>query len=444
MKDKKIKHLSHLKNNSCKKLQSLHEHAEKILMENSIAIKKARASDIRKILHELNIHQIELEAQNEELQIAYAELEESRNRYINLFDFSPIGYFILNQNGLIDEVNLTGANLLGIERCYLLKTSLFRFIADEFHDIFYHHRKRAYDTELQQICELKFIKKDKTHFYAQLNSTLIKHEVENTSRLQIAVTDITSRHQMEEEANQQKKELTHFSQLYVAGKMATEIAHELNQPLTAILLYAEGCLNKLPKNLVSEDIFQILERVIIQANRAGKIIHRLNAFLKKEQLKKNTLININCIVKDTLHLMEHEIARCCAEIQLELADNLPLIKADSIQLQQVILNIIRNAIEAMHTTKIRTFKLNIQTYLNSQNKIVIYIIDNGPGIPENDLQKIFNSFFTTKTQNMGIGLTICRSIIEAHNGDICVMPNDGKGAKFRILLPIADFVEINN
>ena len=144
--------------------------AEELLRQRPGEIETIPGEDVKELIHELRVHQIELEMQNEELRQAQVELEESRTRYLDLYDFAPIGYFTFDQEGLILEVNVAAADLLGMERSYLLKRGFSRFIAPDYQDAFYLHRRRVLESAAKQTCELKLIKKDGKPFYTQLES----------------------------------------------------------------------------------------------------------------------------------------------------------------------------------------------------------------------------------------------------------------------------------
>jgi PAS domain S-box-containing protein len=177
--------------------------AEKLLDKNPEAIQSMLPEDIQKLVHELNIHQIELEMQNEELRRAQEEIVESRNRYSDLYDFAPIGYFIFDKAGLIVEVNLTGADLLGIERGKLIKRGFSRFIVKKFQDEFYSHRQSVFKTKTRQNCELKLVKKEGTEFYARLESIPIQDHEGNFIQLRSSITDISEQKQAVEKIQEE-------------------------------------------------------------------------------------------------------------------------------------------------------------------------------------------------------------------------------------------------
>ncbi len=176
----------------------LRKRAKQFLDQSPAGIEDFSLSDIQKLIEELQVHQIELEMQNEALCRAQSQLEKSRNRYYDLYDFAPIGYFSLDKNGSILEANLTGATLLGCERRYLIKTIFSRFIHKDFNDTYFHHRNQAFITGKKQTCELKLLKKNGTLLWVQLESLAVKDNEDHSNQLRTTMTDITERKRVEE------------------------------------------------------------------------------------------------------------------------------------------------------------------------------------------------------------------------------------------------------
>jgi PAS domain S-box-containing protein len=190
------------KNNKSKAFSQLRKRAEALLAEKPGAIQKMPPEDMRQLIQELNIYQIELEMQNEELRRAQLELDESRNRYLDLYDFAPVGYFTIDHNGLILEANLTGADLLGIERGNLIKNMFSRFIAPGFQDAFYHHLREVFETRTKQTCELKLVKKDGNPFYIQMESIPVQDKEGNFNQILTGIMDITELERTKKELEQ--------------------------------------------------------------------------------------------------------------------------------------------------------------------------------------------------------------------------------------------------
>jgi two-component system CheB/CheR fusion protein len=179
-------------------LKRLRKQAEKVVQEKAADFQDIPAGDVQELIHELQVHQIELEMQNDELRRAQLELEDSRNKYYELYDFAPIGYFTLDQNGLILEANLAGADMLGIERRYLIKRAFSGFVVPAYHELFYSHRKRVLETRTHQTCDLKLHRNDGNAVYVQMESVSVQDDVEDIGQFRTTIVDITERKQMEE------------------------------------------------------------------------------------------------------------------------------------------------------------------------------------------------------------------------------------------------------
>lgn len=259
----------------------------------------------------------------------------------------------------------------------------------------------------------------------------------NRLLLQQLEADIAQRKRAEEQAKLHQAELAHMARLNIMGEMATGIAHELNQPLTAIANYAAvgsemvDAGNKNPAKLV-----KALDSVQVQAERASEIIRRLRQFVKK-QSPQRVNVNINMLVKDVVSFMEAETRKQSIQIELKLAGELPLVFADAIQIEQVLLNIVRNSLDAMQNAGIEKPELVIRTSINGDGNVHVYVSDTGPGIDKKALTHIFEPFVTTKgAQGMGMGLSISRSIIEAHGGRLWAESDVGRGTTFYFTLPV--------
>ena len=182
-------------NNKLTRLEKLRRQAEKRLLERDVDISDMPLKDINELIHELEVHQIELEMQNQELRQAQQDLEAARDKYTDLYDFAPVGYLSISDKGLILDANLTGATMLGMERGILTGQRFSRFIAKDDQDLFYLHTQKLFKTKTKQVCELKLIKEDRTEFYTQLESYAVKDEAGNYSTIRTSLSDITERKQ---------------------------------------------------------------------------------------------------------------------------------------------------------------------------------------------------------------------------------------------------------
>ncbi|MCP3682162.1 MAG: GHKL domain-containing protein, partial [bacterium] len=249
--------------------------------------------------------------------------------------------------------------------------------------------------------------------------------------------DITERQRMEQEARQRQKELTHVARLSSIGEMASELAHELNQPLTAITTSADGSLRMLESGSPDTDIIiKAIRNASKQANRAGDIIRRIRDFSRKREPKKSQ-VNINEVVQEALSFIKHEAQEHNIDIKLDLSKQIHTIEVDEVLILQVVLNLLRNGLEAMYESDNDHPCLTIETRQSDDNNVVeVSVQDTGIGIKPDDTEQLFDSFFTTKKSGLGIGLSISRSIIESHRGKLWAENNDHSGATFRFTLPI--------
>ena len=248
--------------------------------------------------------------------------------------------------------------------------------------------------------------------------------------------DITERKRAEEQTRQLQADLAHMSRLSSMGEMATGLAHELNQPLTAITNYALGCVRRLKSNSISQDELEnILSRIASQARRSGSIIRGLeNLVLKSSALRFE--IDINHCIMEVADLANAEATQHRAKARFELEPNLPLVMADQTQLQQVILNLVQNGCEAIQDTPESRRAVTVRTKQRGDRELEISVSDNGCGISESLGERLFEPFVTTKAQGIGMGLAISRSIVESHGGRLWATPNRGKGTTFHFTLPI--------
>jgi PAS domain S-box-containing protein len=251
------------------------------------------------------------------------------------------------------------------------------------------------------------------------------------------IYDITDRVGLELRAKIHLNELAHVTRLGLMGEMASGIAHEVNQPLAAIATYAQVNLNLIKKK--KPDLVKLADvsnKIQEQALRAGQIIHRMKRFcLSKTQQRASS--DINELISESVSLCADSLRQNNVKLMFKLESNLPLIFVDSIQIEQVIINLIRNAIDAiLGTPDEKQGQISIQARFYPSNKVEVRIKDNGPGIQEDQKAKIFMPFHTTKKEGMGMGLSISRSLVEAHNGKLYFNSQFGKGTTFYFTLPI--------
>jgi len=243
---------------------------------------------------------------------------------------------------------------------------------------------------------------------------------------------------MQDEIQHQKDKLTHMSRLSSMGEMASGFAHEVNQPLTAINNYAQACIRIVRHdNPDLETLVEVMDKVAAQACRAGSIVSRIKNFVRKPQHVLET-IDCNKMLRDIITLAEVDAKENNVGIHLDLADNLPLIKVDPVQIQQVALNLIRNAMEAMKGCPTQNIGVWIRTEKLDPYFAKVSVIDRGRGLEEGAEKKLFTPFYTTKSTGIGIGLSVCHSIIESHKGVLSFQHNQEGGTIFSFTLPLEE------
>jgi C4-dicarboxylate-specific signal transduction histidine kinase len=257
-------------------------------------------------------------------------------------------------------------------------------------------------------------------------------------------TDITTRKQTEEMSRQQQEKVALTSRLITMGEMASSLAHELNQPLTAITNYAMGSVARVKSHMQRseqvnpEDLLPALEKASAQAQRAGVIIRRIREFVKRSEPNKQAT-DIRLVIEDSLGLVEIDATRRSLKIRTDLPEHLPAVPIDRIMVEQVLINLLRNGLEAMAAAAESTLILRVSLV---PGYMAIDVVDQGTGIAADVLPRLFEPFYSTKTEGMGMGLNICRSIIEFHQGRLWATNNaprfDGtpSGCTFHVLLPL--------
>jgi PAS domain S-box-containing protein len=250
------------------------------------------------------------------------------------------------------------------------------------------------------------------------------------------VIDATERKRAEEALREAQAELAHVTRVTTLGEMTASIAHEINQPLAAVVNNASACLRWLAGQVPNlEEARQSAALIIADGHRAGEIISRIRALAKKAPPQKDW-VNINETILEVIALARSEVEGNRVSLQTQLSDDVPLIVGDRIQLQQVILNLITNAIEAMSGVGERPRVVQVGSSKDESQGVRITVRDSGTGLDPKSLDHLFTAFYTTKPQGMGMGLAISRSIIEAHGGRLWAVPNDGAGATFQFTLDV--------
>lgn len=250
--------------------------------------------------------------------------------------------------------------------------------------------------------------------------------------------DISERKRAEEEAKRHQEELVHVMRLSTMGEMASGMAHELNQPLAAVASYCETAHEMVEKQrIVPEKLGDILARALEQTHRAGDIIRRLREFVSKGTTQRE-LVDIDQLIRDVTELLDWELSNSQVEIDFSHCGHDCSVNVDKVQIEQVLLNLVRNSLEAILNSDVKDGRVLLKTRLQSDGMIEVTVSDNGPGVDESMVDTLFNPFQTSKGTGMGMGLSISRSIIEAHGGKLWVAKVPDDGAVFGFNLPVAE------
>jgi two-component system, LuxR family, sensor kinase FixL len=361
-------------------------------------------------------------------------LRESEQRFNILAENSSDIITRYTIDGTFIFVSLSGKAWLGYAPEELVGLNVFKFIHhDDINKV-----KKAFNRRKNNnnpTVTYRFRRKEGDYRWFESNIRFIRDEDKHfIKEIQAASRDVTERI-LDKKARLRGQQLAHVFRLSTMEEMASGMAHEISQPLAAIVNYTRGCVRYLEIGHDPKQLTEIMEKTVAQAERAGEVIHRLKNFFCKGQLVK-TSCAINSIIRETASFIRSELNNSKTKIDFDLSKELPLISVDKIQLQQVLLNMIQNAIEAMKEIDHRKRRINIQTNPLDGGTIEITVTDSGPGFSKEIISKVFKPFFTTKAHGRGMGLAICRSIIEAHGGQFTINPNNNQQSWIRFTLPV--------
>jgi len=249
------------------------------------------------------------------------------------------------------------------------------------------------------------------------------------------VQDITARKRTEESLQRAQADLAHIARIATMGEMASTIAHELNQPLAAVVANASACARWLatqPPNLAEAN--EAVSRIVRDGRRASEVIARIRAFVRRRESQKSRL-SLDEVTREALGMMAAILRGHGVLLSIVPAEQLPAAMADRVQVQQVILNLVMNAVEAMERSTDRTLIVGVDAY--GTGTLRVWVRDSGAGLDAEQRARIFHAFYTTKPNGMGMGLAISRSIVEAHGGRLWATPNEGRGETFQFTLPVS-------
>jgi two-component system, LuxR family, sensor kinase FixL len=365
--------------------------------------------------------------------------KQAEEQFRLVVEAAPNAMIMVNTEGRITLANTQAEAVFGYTREELIGRPIEMLVPERFrphhmgyrHDYFGDARARPIGASR----ELFGRRKDSSEVPVEIGLNPI-HTSEGLFVL-ASIIDISERKQAELERARQRSEMAHLSRVATLGELSGSLAHELNLPLTAILSNAQAAQRILANGEGDFAEFrEILNDIVTEDKRAGEVIRRLRLLLKKGEAQQHSL-RINKVVRDVLTLMRSDLINQKVAVDIELARNLPAVTGDPIQLQQVLLNLVVNACDAMTGCKTPERRLHIRTGIeNGSSAVIVSVTDRGGSIPEEKMEQIFEPFFTTKAQGMGLGLSICRNIIAAHRGKLWATNNADRGATFYFSVPI--------
>jgi PAS domain S-box-containing protein len=363
----------------------------------------------------------------------YRDLEEREAKIRRLVDANIIGICISNREGEILEANDAFLKIVGYDREDLGadRTRWIDLTPPEWLDRTERALKELDRTGAIQAYEKEYLRKDGGRVPVLIGAAAFDQP---SGQSVTFVVDLTERKEAEAEAHEMEQELAHANRVTTMGQLTATIAHEVQQPIAATVTNAQAALRFLDAQVVDlSELRDILNDIVKDGNRAGDIIGRIRDLVKKTAPRRDTL-EINGAIREVIELTRGEAAKNAVSVRTELADGLPLVGGDRVELQQVILNLVINAFEAMSSISEEARELLI-TSAAGQRGVVVSVWDSGPGLPASAIDHLFTAFYTTKSSGLGLGLSICRSIIEAHGGRLTARTDVPRGATFQFTVP---------
>ncbi len=389
---------------------------------------------IRRQTNELTLTNLSLVKKVEELRHSKRQLVEREAKLNSIFNASVEGIITIDMTDIIVSANAAVETIFGYKPEELIGCNINKLMQSsprEMNDCNMSRTVKMAD----QIREIEGIRKNGS--IVPLDLSVAEFSIDNAHYFTNIVRDISLRKHQELQDKEHLDELAHVTRLGLMGEMASGIAHEVNQPLAAISSYTQASLNLMSaKNLDKIKLSEILSKTQQQALRAGRIIHRMREFIKSHPKHRSTA-DLNTLIHEAADLCIAELKQNYIRLTFQLENNLPPIDVDHVQIEQVLINLIRNSVDALKDLPANQQRqVSIHSQLIPNDGIQVRVKDNGPGIDEEQQQKILTPFYTTKADGMGMGLSISRSLIAAHDGNLQFNSQSGKGTTFYFTLPV--------
>lgn len=373
----------------------------------------------------------------------FAELEarlRQREEQLKLtIQYAPTGIGTVDLNGRLLTVNEAFCSMVGYSERELAGKPVNSITHPDDVQMAEKRLQQLRSGEIEQYrVHKRYIRKDGGVIEGVMTAAVV-HDFEGKPLLYVAhVEDLTERLKAESEANESRERLAHVTRVQMIGEMVAGIAHEINQPLTAIATYAQASSRMIRAGMAeSNELLAALDKIGRQAQRAGDVIRHLRKLVRESPSAEET-VDLNELIAEVVPLAEVDARMHDSTIQLDLTPTLPPVLADPIQIQQVVLNLIRNGMEAMGNNEPGDRVVTIGSRAGGDDTVEVAVSDQGAGIPHDAEEGLFRTFFTTKESGMGMGLAISRSIVESHGGRLWFTRNTDRGTTFHVSLPLAD------
>ncbi len=445
--EKQQKKKTHVGKNGSGNEPSLRQQAEaKLLAWEELQPKVIDPENIHVLVHELRMYQLELEIQNEELRRSQEDLAASKESYMDLYDFAPVGYLTVNKAGIILEANHTAAFLLRVAPGTLVKQPIFRFILPDDQDIYYHRHKASFATDEPQTCKLRLLRTDCRPFWARLESGAVRDGGQGTNVCRIVLIDIGDGVRRATEKMHLETQHMQLQKAESLGRMAGAVAHHFNNILTVVMGNVEFAMEQWPKGV---DIEENLQAAMTAAGRAADLSGSMLTYLGQTVGKQEPL-DLSEICRISLHKLMANMPKK-VDVKIDFPSSGPTIMASAHQIGQVLGNLITNGCESLldeEGTLRLTIKIMGQAEILAPHRfpldwqpedcryVCLEVVDTGCGINENDIEKIFDPFYTQKFLGRGLGLPIVLGIVRAHYGAVTVTSKVGYGTVMRIFFPV--------
>lgn len=393
------------------------------------------APEVKNLYHDLEVYQVELEMQNRELRDKQQEIELARDNYADLYEFAPVGYLTLDDKGIIRSINLTATAMLGYNRNQLLGKPFSVFLANGDSRNFFRTLRTVMSVGDNQSLELLLKRQDDIRLNVRLKMV---PPIRSQSEVRVAMIDISEQKAAEMEVREHREALLHADRLSLLGELSSGIAHEVSQPIAAIAIYAEMLRDLAQAGQLGEpELIEVTEQISAQSERAGLVLDRVRSFAKRGELVQTRQCILD-VISEAVGFVEPMTKQHDIRVDVRKQGAIRDVKIDRVQIIQVLVNLLHNAIEAMSDTHVQQREIVIEVTMTDAQSVQVAVLDKGVGIRPDVRDQVFMPFYTTRAKGLGLGLSLSQSIIQAHGGRMWAEPNNHQGMAFRFTLPAID------